>query len=127
MNLYSFVSVTFFVLPYLNTLAASLPFFKMFSNHLSISHCKVFEYFLLAKRHTCIRRFRRYYRFLMHTSRMNLRKKILFSLLNSPKPRAVFFFGGGEGCSFPNDLNLEKYGVKIYFFIFSSHNLQVLM
>ena len=88
-NLYSFVSVTFFVLPYLNTLAASSPFFKMFSNRLSISDCKVFDYFLLAKRHTCIRRFRGYYRFLMQTSRMNLRKKIPFSLLNSPKPHAV--------------------------------------
>ena len=76
-------------------LAASLPFFKIFSNRLSISDCRVFEYFLLAKKHTYIRRFRRYYRFLMQTSRMHLRDKIPFSLLNSPKPHAVL-----EGVAF---------------------------
>ena len=95
MNLYLFVSVILFVLPSLKTLAASLPFFKIFSNCLSISDCRVFEYFLLAKRHTYIRRFRRYYRFLIQTSWMHLRDKIPFSLLNSPKPHAVL-----EGVAF---------------------------
>ena len=95
MNLYSFVSVMFFVLPSLKTLAASLPFFKIFSNRLSISDCRVFEYFLLAKKHTYIRRFRRYYRFFMQISQMHLRDKIPFSLLNSPKPHAVL-----EGVAF---------------------------
>ena len=76
-------------------LAASLPLFKIFSNHLSISDCRVFEYFLLAKKHTYIRRFRRYYRFFMQTSRMHLRDKIPFSLLNSPKPNALL-----EGVAF---------------------------
>ena len=90
MNLYLFVSVTFFVLPSLKTLADSLPFFKIFSNRLSISDCRVFEYFLLAKKHTHIRRFRRYYIFLMQTSRMHLRNKIPFSLLNYSKSHAVF-------------------------------------
>ena len=52
MNLYSFVFVTFFVLPSLKTLATSLPFFKMFSNRLSISESRVFAYSLLAKKHT---------------------------------------------------------------------------
>ena len=89
MNLYSFVSVMFFVLPSLKTLAASLPFFKIFSNRLSISDCRVFEYFLLAKKHTHIRRSRRCYIFLMQTSRMHLRNKIPFSLLNYSKSHAV--------------------------------------
>ena len=70
-------------------LAASLPFFKIFSNRLSISDCRVFEYFLLAKKHTHIRRSRRYYIFLMQTSRMHLRNKIPFSLLNYSKSHAV--------------------------------------
>ena len=89
MNLYSFVSVTFFVLPSLKTLADSLPFFKIFSNRLSISDCRVFEYFLLAKKHTHIRQFRRYHILLMQTSRMHLRNKIPFSLLNYSKSHAV--------------------------------------
>ena len=95
MNLYSFVSVMFFVLPSLKTLAASLPFFKIFSNRLSISDYRVFKYFLLAKKHKYIRRFRRHYRFFMQISRMHLRDKIPFSLLNSLKPHAVL-----EGVAF---------------------------
>ena len=95
MNLNSIVSVTFFVLPNLKTLAASLPFFKIFSNRLSISDCRVFEYFLLTKKHTHIRQSRRYYIFLMQTSRMHLRNKILFSLLNYSKLHAVL-----EGVAF---------------------------
>ena len=95
MNLYSFVFVTFFVLPRLKTLAASLPFFKMFSNRLSISDSRVFTYSLLAEKHTYIRQFRRYYSFLMQASRMHLKDKISFSLLNSPKPHAVL-----EGLTF---------------------------
>ena len=121
MNLYLFVSVTFFVLPILKTLADSLPFFKIFSNRLSISDCRVFEYFLLTKKHTHIRQSRRYYIFLMQTSRMHLRNKIPFSLLNSPKPYAVL-----EGVAFQM-IKIEKYEVKIYFLIFSLHNLHVLI
>ena len=111
MNLYLFVSVTFFVLPSLKTLAASLPFFKIFSIRLFQTAEYLNIFYLLKGTRT-----------LDDSGGINIFDADFTNALEKQNTLFITKFSQTTcsfgGCSFPNHLNLEKYRVKIYFLFF---------
>ena len=114
MNLYCFVSVTFFALPSLKTPTAFFSYLKIFSNRSSISDCRVFAHFLPVK---TLKRFKRLNALNVSGGnkpfdadfRSALKKQDTLFITKFSKNTCSF-----GSCNSPNNLNLEKCGVKIY-------------